>query len=83
MNDRFLYVPLAAVHADYANREGLPDALVLELLDGQWALYCLDSTGKIDFAVLRSTLVSLTQRQSSVSGPTNGSRTFRLGEAEC
>jgi len=56
MNDRFLSVRLGPFHADYAKREGLPDALVLELDDGQWALYCLDNTETIDFAVLVASL---------------------------
>jgi len=56
MNDRFLSVRLGPIHADYAKHEALPDALVLELDDGQWALYYLNRAGKIDAAVLVASL---------------------------
>ena len=52
MENRFLSVRLASAHADYARPKPIPDVLVLELMEGQWALYYLNSAGKIDGCVL-------------------------------
>lgn len=56
MTERFLSVRLSSHHLEYARAVEPPDALVLELLDGQWGLYYLAASGKIQGCSLVKTL---------------------------
>ena len=71
LGDRFLSVRLGPRHRSVAlDKEGLPDALVLEFESSQWVLYLLGASGKIIEAIFPGTLANafdITQRDYGVA----------------